>query len=551
MGSVCYRITCSFVFLLRSNSKRSGPPTLDWSKIQPSVVEDTDSDVLIILDCCYAAQAARGRGSNKVELLAASGMGCRTPGVGAFSFTCALINQMRFMSSISDSHYTVGQLHARMSKAEVGLQTTPVLFNLSGSGESIHIPSKLVGPKPVKEGEAYYCFTVTVTDRPTKHQIAQISDWLKTAAPRSISEVSINSILLKSQRLRQITDANPSKESRTTFFERIPAASQDELKQALDGVDQHITDSTFLANFPKSSSSKAEAFVTELDKRISYGLEVLEDAALAMSPKDLKDFEEVELARIMGLSDGASMLLSNMGERQLRPPKLPDEVELTSPSPASTHFASGSLSSGAVIVEYIYYQESQQGGPPSDTTSQLDKLSALLSEADPSKFHVLPCIGYFHDPEFTRYGLVYRQTIKHDFAILSSKYETDPRLALGHRFALAYALAESVLHFHAVGWLHEGLRSENIIIFQDDYTSPRIFGFNYSRTDVDRSKMSADFVLDRNIYRHPDRWGAPSKEFSKVHDLYGLVSASFLACSWAPEQATVFNENRVRESPGN
>lgn len=218
------------------------------------------------------------------------------------------------------------------------------------------------------------------------------------------------------------------------------------------------------------------------------------------------------------------MLLLNMGKEQLSPPKLPGYMKLDNPSPAGTHFASGSVSSGMAIVEYIYYREDHLGGPSKNTASQIDELSALLSQANPSKFHILPCIGSFHDPEFTRYGLVFSQAAKHGFTPLCIKYETSPRLALEQRYVLAYALAESVMHFHLVGWLHEGLRSENIVILGDDYASPRVFGFESSRADAEYSKMSADFVLDRNIYRHPDRWGVPFKAFSKIHDLYALVS---------------------------
>lgn len=488
------------------------------------MIDIADSDILIILDCCYAAQAARGRGLHKVELLAASGMGCRTPGVGKFSFTRALIDQMSLMSHITKGPYTISQLHARMAKAEAGLQTTPVLFNLSGSGESILFPSKPATTMPVKEGEAYYSFTVTVTDRPTKHQVAQISQWLKTAAPPSISDVAIDKILLKSQQLRQITEVNMGGRSRATLFESMPAGIQNEVAQTLEALDQFVKDNRVLMNLPENSHSKAKAFISELDQRTNHGLEILEEATLAIRPEELEKFEGDSLIQNMGISGVVNMLLLNMDKGELSPPKLPGDVEFASPSSAGTHFAPGFISGAAVIVEYIYYQEDELGGPAKRTRVGIDKLSTLLSRANPIKFRILSCIGSFHDPEFTRYGLVYRQSTKHDFAVLSSKYNTSPRLALERRFALAYALAESVMHFHLVGWLHQGLRSENIVILGDDYSSPKLLGFDYSRPDDESSTMSADFVLDRNIYRHPDRWGVPSKKFSKIHDLYALVS---------------------------
>ncbi len=517
----------------RGFSKGAGPPTLDWFRIQPSLVEDADSDVLIILDCCYAAQAARGRGLHKVELLAASGMGCRTPGVGKFSFTRALMDQMKLISQLANGSFTISQLHARMGKAKAGLQTTPVLFNLSGSGESIIIPSTPAAKRPHREGEAYYSFTVTVTDRPTRFQVAQISHWLKTAAPSSISNITIDKILLKSQQIRQITEARIGSRSRQTFMENMPTTIQNEVAQKLASLDQLIRDVGVLTNVP-NSSSEAKIFLDRLEKLTNDGLEVLGEGALAMSRGDLKEFEKDDLAQNMGLSDGVNMLLLNMGEKQLSPPKLPGNIELASPSPAGTRFASGFISSDAIIVEYIYYQEDPLGGPSKGVTSQLEKLSVLLSRGDPSRFHILPCIGSFHDPEFSRYGLVFHQGTFRDLAFLSTHYDKNPRVALEHRFALAYALTEAIMHFHLVGWLHEGLGSENIALFGDEYAFPRIFGFDYSRTETDPSRMSADFVLDRNIYRHPDRWGVPRQEFSKVHDLFSLVCVIFLPCLTSP-----------------
>lgn len=69
-----------------SSRKRRGGPTLNWYEVQP-VVFAAEGDVLLVLDCCYAAQAARGRESRTIELLAASGVKQRTPQPGDYSFT--------------------------------------------------------------------------------------------------------------------------------------------------------------------------------------------------------------------------------------------------------------------------------------------------------------------------------------------------------------------------------------------------------------------------------------------------------------------------------
>jgi hypothetical protein len=454
-------------------------------------------------------------------------MGCRTPSVGAFTFTRAVMEQMRLLSRTPERSFTVSQLHARLSKAEVGLQTTPVLTNLSGTGDSIQVSANCATKISAKEGQAYYSFTVTVTDQPTKSQVAQISQWLKTAAPTSISDVTIDKILLRSQYLQLVTETRVGGRSRNTFLEKLPLNIQNDVKNTLVGVTRLVEGENFRPNSDGMNTSKAETFIRELDECTKRGAEVVQEAALALSGENLKALENDDLAQNLGLSQTVNMLLHNMGERRLSPPKLPGDVEITTSNPTGTHFASGILNKDAVVVEYMYYQEDHLGGPPEGTTAQVAKLSALFSQGDPSKFHILPSLGSFHDLKFSRYGLVFRNTSKNNFEVLSTIYDTTPRLALGHRSALAYALAESVMHFHMVGWLHGGLRSENIVVLGSDYACPMIFGCDYSRTEVELSRMSADFVLDHNIYRHHDRWGLPSKEFSKIHDLYALVCIIF------------------------
>ncbi len=56
---------------------------------------DSDADILLLLDCCYAAQAARATegGSGRLEILAASSYGNEDP--GSRSFTRILLNEMR------------------------------------------------------------------------------------------------------------------------------------------------------------------------------------------------------------------------------------------------------------------------------------------------------------------------------------------------------------------------------------------------------------------------------------------------------------------------
>ncbi|KAL9596662.1 MAG: hypothetical protein Q9219_005657 [cf. Caloplaca sp. 3 TL-2023] len=66
-----------------------------WLCIQTNL-EEADSDVLILLDCCAAASSAGGYGHGITELIAACGFEDYAPGVGEHSFTRSLIEELRY-----------------------------------------------------------------------------------------------------------------------------------------------------------------------------------------------------------------------------------------------------------------------------------------------------------------------------------------------------------------------------------------------------------------------------------------------------------------------
>ena len=67
--------------------------TLPWYGLQTSL-EQADSDVLILLDCCAAASCTGGSGNGVTEVIAACGFETWAPGVGEHSFTRSLISTL-------------------------------------------------------------------------------------------------------------------------------------------------------------------------------------------------------------------------------------------------------------------------------------------------------------------------------------------------------------------------------------------------------------------------------------------------------------------------
>src|SRR4051794_24755505 len=109
----------------------SKSPTVDWYSLQPMLMR-SPCDVLLLLDCCYAACAVRGESSGTNELLAACGREIEAEGVSDRSFTR---NLMFILSTFRSKPFTVSELYERLIRDKKRLVNTPVYFPLSGRKE--------------------------------------------------------------------------------------------------------------------------------------------------------------------------------------------------------------------------------------------------------------------------------------------------------------------------------------------------------------------------------------------------------------------------------
>lgn len=89
-------------------ANQNGGASLVWSDLQ-GILERAKSDVVFILDCCFAASAARCAGSK--EGLWACNSEVTTTGVNDNSFTRNLIEELK---SLSTSRFNIAMLHARL-----------------------------------------------------------------------------------------------------------------------------------------------------------------------------------------------------------------------------------------------------------------------------------------------------------------------------------------------------------------------------------------------------------------------------------------------------
>ncbi len=82
--------------------------SVTWTGIQKSL-EQAESDVLILLDCCSGGLSNVGDGNGVTVMISACSYDSEANGVGHYSFTKALIIELRLLSS--KQSFTTGELH--------------------------------------------------------------------------------------------------------------------------------------------------------------------------------------------------------------------------------------------------------------------------------------------------------------------------------------------------------------------------------------------------------------------------------------------------------
>lgn len=107
-------------------------------------------------------------------------------------------------------------------------------------------------------------------------------------------------------------------------------------------------------------------------------------------------------------------------------------------------------------------------------------------------------------------------------------------LSLNDRFYVAKMVSRYLGTLHADGWLHKSIRSHAVKFFFRmtdkevilDTNTPYLTEFGFSRPldvfSAARDSASTAVNLDRDVYRHPRRFGQPSQIFNMVHDLHSL-----------------------------
>ncbi|MDI1491503.1 MAG: hypothetical protein OHK93_002712 [Ramalina farinacea] len=179
-------------------------------------------------------------------------------------------------------------------------------------------------------------------------------------------------------------------------------------------------------------------------------------------------------------------------------------------------------------------------------------VATFLAEMKDPTFHSLPCLGYFRTSRhLLRYAYVFdfpAELKEEPGATMRSLQDLlihpSLRPSLNDRLDVALACAETVLQLHTAGWLHEGIRADNILFFRADgprsvndgrLSAPYVGGYEFARADnpLETTEDPKSREL-QDPYRHPKSIGSGRKSYIKQFDLWSLGCILVELAYWSP-----------------
>ncbi|RFU31555.1 hypothetical protein B7463_g4776, partial [Scytalidium lignicola] len=256
--------------------------------------------------------------------------------------------------------------------------------------------------------------------------------------------------------------------------------------------------------------------------------------------------------------------IKSVSTSQLQPARSPREIVFMK-RPVVSHGEKKGSSAPVmpVLLERAPYDPiySITGIAPSMT--RFERLFSALSQAfissDRTVSGLLPLIGYFEEPEESRFTLLFAlpthfgpvdiespsiPTITTLFGLLTHRGNEPP---LETKFRLSYNVANAVFDLHAKGVVHGDVSSSSIIFLDQSPSKP---GVDITQVNIRRSYLSSfdlfsdsatpdtESTIEKPLYRHPlDPRNTRYTHFtsdSKSLDLYSLAILLLEIAFWAP-----------------
>jgi hypothetical protein len=194
--------------------------------------------------------------------------------------------------------------------------------------------------------------------------------------------------------------------------------------------------------------------------------------------------------------------------------------------------------------------------------NRIQRLVMVLRGPESSEFQTPVSKGFIHDPQHFCWWLVFSFDAMMHFhpefgpetqpvsllALLQPKSKFKPPLEL--RWKLANAMCITMSELYSSGWLHKGIRSENILfpclhvagdsVIDPSFaimSRPLISGFEYSRQEteartIDKSKSSTNVMAA--LYRHPSYQGEAAQGYRIAYDIYSVGLVLLEIALWVP-----------------
>ena len=228
---------------------------------------------------------------------------------------------------------------------------------------------------------------------------------------------------------------------------------------------------------------------------------------------------------------------ANIGVPSLKTPR---SVRLKSgdivmDQPLTNSRSLGTYNMRPVMVEWKVFEKRWAG----KLKPRIEALGVLLSKANDHSIGSLPFLGFFEEYDQNRYALVFEIRPFVDARLAAQPeaiktlhdrfFQTAPPIK--ERITIALSLARAIRQLHTAGWLHKGIRPENLLFFdtgKEDHKSlqgPYLADFGYARvvglTEFSEPAMDASDVVFHALYTHKGNL-LEGSSFCKSFDVFSL-----------------------------
>ncbi|KAI1129157.1 hypothetical protein F5Y10DRAFT_291397 [Nemania abortiva] len=292
--------------------------------------------------------------------------------------------------------------------------------------------------------------------------------WLKLA--KKIKELALPSGDISTE------DINSAKRRTSNFISNVRWVTTDkptaqELLKSIEKVNESLMD---LVQLVLQAQIKRQADLAVLNSvnhhahTITQSLPKGSDVRALASMKLWQVREQIEPDDHTSSEYCGTRLRADANSTRPTPYSIHDFRKNTLPIGDSRSFSA--LGGESVVVEWRHFNREHPFHV--EQSFRLADLVRLLNQNELyQKFQALPCKGYVTDNENSRVGMVFSAglsstiTMQSLRTVINSTTQAAP--PVGERFDMARRLILAIHNLHSVRWLHKGIRSDNILCFQD------------------------------------------------------------------------------------